>query len=152
MTIHTISNQDSLWLPVADFAESCSWEACARMAAAMKENKFSDWEKIFVAEENGVYMGFCALTKAQRFPGLEYEPLIKWLFVGEEYRGQRLSQKLIDAAAQYANRLGFNEAFLTTWHIGLYEKYGFVKICEKEARVGYFEGIYKKSAFCTNIN
>ncbi len=144
MKIHMISKTDALWISIADYAETCSWDACARMATFMRENKFVDWEKVFVAEENGVFMGFCALIKPKGFPGSEYNPLLKWLFVEEQYRGQRLSQKLIEAVAEYAKELGYDQIFLTTWHKGLYEKYGFVKICEKEVRDGYFEGIYVK--------
>ena len=144
MKIHMISKTDALWISIADYAETCSWDASARMATFMRENKFVDWEKVFVAEENGVFMGFCALIKPKGFPGSEYNPLLKWLFVEEQYRGQRLSQKLIEAAAEYAKELGYDQIFLTTWHKGLYEKYGFVKICEKEVRDGYFEGIYVK--------
>ena len=144
MKIHMISKTDALWIPIADYAETCSWDACARMATCMRENKFVDWEKVFVMEENGVFMGFCALIKQKGFPGSEYNPLLKWLFVEEQYRGQRLSQKLIEAAAEYAKELGYDQIFLTTWHKGLYEKYGFVKICDKEVRNGYIEGIYVK--------
>ena len=144
MNIHTIKKTDSLWLPVADYAKACSWDACQRMAAFMREGEFNDWERIFVAEENGDLMGFCALLKQQNFPGSEYEPLVKWLFVSEKNRGQRLSQKLIEAVAEYAKTLGYDQIYLTTWHIGLYEKYGFVKICDMEVRDGYLEGIYGK--------
>ena len=144
MIIHIISNTDPLWLPVADFAETCSWDACKRMVTFMRESKFNDWERIFVAEENGVFMGFCALSKPQTFPGAKYNPLIKWLFVSEEYRGHRLSQKLIEASEKYAKELGYGQVYLTTWHNGLYEKYGFIKLCDKEVRDGYSEGIYEK--------
>ena len=144
MNIHLITSNDPLWLPVADFADTCSWDACKKMAVSMRENKFTDWERIIVAEEDGVFMGFCALMKPRGFPGDEYNPLIKWLFVCEERRGNRLSQKLIDTAADYAREIGYDRVFLTTWHIGLYEKYGFVKLCDKEVRNGYFEGIYER--------
>ena len=144
MNIHIIQKTDPLWLPVAGYADICSWDACARMAVFMREDKFSDWERILVAEENGDFMGFCAVLKSQGFPGPEYEPLLKWLFVGEKYRGRRLSQQLIEAAAGYAKELGYGHIFLTTWHKGLYEKYGFVKIRDKGVRNGYSEGIYEK--------
>jgi GNAT superfamily N-acetyltransferase len=145
MDIHIITKTDSLWIPVAEYAQTCSWNACERMASFMKDGKFMNWERVFVAEDNGFFMGFCALVKPQGFPGSEYTPLIKWVFVEEKYRGQRLSQKLIDAVSSYAKELGYNQIFLTTWHKGLYEKYGFVKLCDKEARSGYIEGIYRKT-------
>ena len=114
MTIHVISKTDKLWLPVANYAGTSSWDACVRMATRMKKGRFNDWERIFVAEEDGSYVGFCALIKSQDFPGKEYDPLIKWLFVDEKYRRQRLSQRLIDAASEYAKQIGFNQIFLTT--------------------------------------
>ena len=144
MTIHIINNSDTHWIPVSEYAGNCSWDACARMASFMREGKFNGWERVFVSEEDGNYMGFCALVQSQLFPGAEYNPLLKWLFVGEKYRGQRLSQRLIETVCEYAKEIGYNQVFLTTWHKGLYEKYGFVKLCDKEMRDGYFEGIYRK--------
>ena len=145
MNIHIIDKTNSLWLPVAEYADTCSWAACQRMASAMRENKIVDWERVFVIEESSKLIGFCTLSKSQDFPGSEYAPLIKWLFVEEKYRGQRLSQRLIESASEYAKNIGYNRIYLTTWHEGLYEKYGFVKICDKEVRDGYFEGIYGKN-------
>ncbi len=144
MNIVTISKQDDVWLSVADYAENCSWNACRKMAALMRTGDFDDWERLFAAYDNGVITGFCALIKPKSFPGMEYTPLLKWLFVDEKYRGKRLSQNLIEVASGYAKNLGFDKIFLTTWHTGLYEKYGFLKICELEARNGYYEGIYEK--------
>ena len=145
MNIHIIQQTDSLWIPVAEYANTCSWDACAKMAAEMRDGKFNDWERVFVAEENGNFMGFCALINPQNHPIIaEYKPYIRCVFVDEKYRGQRLSQKLLKAVDEYAKKLGYDKVFLSTWHIGLYEKYGFVKICDKEMRSGYYEGIYEK--------
>ena len=145
MNIHTIEKTDSLWLPVAEYANACSWEACHRMAAVMREGGFNGWERVFVAEESGNFMGFCALKNPQSYSIIaEYCPWIQWVFVDEKYRGQRLSQKLLEVAADYAKTLGYDRVFLSTWHKGLYEKYGFIKICDKEMRDGYYEGIYEK--------
>ena len=143
MNIHIIQQTDLLWRPVAEYADACSWNACARMAAFMREGDFNDWERVFVAEENDIFMGFCALKNPQGIIA-EYKPWIQWVFVNEKYRGQRLSQKLIEAVAEYAKKLGYDRIFLSTWHKGLYEKYGFVKICDKEMRDGYYESIYEK--------
>ena len=145
MTIHIISQADPLWLPVADFAEQCSWDACARMAKLMRDNEFTDWERLFTATEGDKILGFCALVKPKGFPGTEYSPLVKWIFVDEKYRGNRLSEKLLKSTSEYVSKLGTEKVYLTTWHIGLYEKYGFVKICDKEVRDGYSEGIFERT-------
>ena len=52
-------------------------------------------------------------------------PWVSSIFVAEEYRGRRISEKLIEAANQYAKSLGFKETYIPSEHIGLYEKYGY---------------------------
>lgn len=47
------------------------------------------------------------------------------MFVTEEYRGHRISEKLIDFANAYAMENGFNRTYIPSEHIGLYEKYGY---------------------------
>lgn len=71
--------------------------------------------------------------KTDCIPNVPYTPYIGYMFVLEPYRGNRLSEKLIDSALKYAVELGFDKAFLVSDHINLYEKYGFVKIDEKPA-------------------
>ncbi|MDR1687472.1 MAG: GNAT family N-acetyltransferase [Clostridiales bacterium] len=144
MFVNVVDKNSPVWLSVAGYADTCSWDACARMALFMRKGKFTDWERIIAAEENGEYLGFCAIKKPEGFPGFEYSPLIKWVFVEEKHRGKRISQKLLECACDYAGKIGFNSVYLTTWHKGLYEKYGFVKLFDKEKSDGYFEGIYEK--------
>ena len=47
------------------------------------------------------------------------------MFVSEDYRGYRISEKLIDFANEYARESGFNRTYIPSTHIGLYEKYGY---------------------------
>ena len=53
------------------------------------------------------------------------------MFVGEPYRGKRLSQILINFVLVYAKGLGFDKVYLVSDHINLYEKYGFIKVDKK---------------------
>lgn len=60
-------------------------------------------------------------------PGREkWTPWIGCVFTYPEYRGQRLSEKLILHAEEYAAK-EFNAkyTYISTDHIGLYEKYGY---------------------------
>ena len=45
--------------------------------------------------------------------------------MSEKYRGNRISGKLIEFANQYAKSIGFNNTYIPTEHIGLYEKFGY---------------------------
>ena len=57
-------------------------------------------------------------------------PWLCALFVDQEYRGQRLSTLLIDRAKADTKAFGFTHLYLSTEHIGLYEKMGFTFIGE----------------------
>lgn len=52
-------------------------------------------------------------------------PWLCALYVEETYRGQRLSQLLINTIQSDAATLGFTNLYLCTDHQGLYEKFGF---------------------------
>jgi N-acetylglutamate synthase-like GNAT family acetyltransferase len=64
------------------------------------------------------------------------------MFVGEKFRGNRLSQRLIIKAMNYARELGFEKVYLVSDHENLYEKYGFSVIDKKIAYWGEEEKIY----------
>lgn len=50
------------------------------------------------------------------------------MFVDEIYRGNRLSEKLINCACDLALKQGFSRMYIMSGEIGLYEKYGFTKM------------------------
>lgn len=52
-------------------------------------------------------------------------PWISTFFVAEQYRGNRISEKLIEFANAYAKECGFNKTYIPTEYVGLYEKYGY---------------------------
>ena len=133
MTIMPITIHHELWDNVIHYAEYCTWRAGKTLAQEMRENHFSDWERVFVAVENGCICGFCTLCKTDCIPDVSYTPYIGYLFVGEPFRGNRLSQKLITCVMEHAKNLGFREIYLVSDHINLYEKYGFIKVDEKPA-------------------
>lgn len=58
-------------------------------------NGFNDWERVIVALDNEKICGYCTVSKTDCIPDVDYTPYIGFMFVGEEYRGNRLSQQLI---------------------------------------------------------
>ncbi len=88
--------------------------------------------------------GYCTVAKSDCIPNISYTPYIGYLFVGEKYRGQRLSQKLISFAISYLRTQGFHQVYLVSDHENLYEKYGFKVIDTKTAPWGEIEKIYMR--------
>lgn len=133
MILKPLVNEEDKWIDVANYADNCSWAAGKNLARQMRSNSFSDWERVFVALVDNQIAGYCTLAKTDCIPNVPYTPYIGYMFVGEQYRGNRLSKKLIDFTLAYAKEVGFDKIYLVSDHVNLYEKYGFIKIDEKPA-------------------
>lgn len=142
MNIKPITVSDEMWNSVKEYAEKCSWRAGKSLADNMDNNAFTDWERVIVAFDNESICGYCTVAKTDCIPNVTYTPYIGYVFVGEEYRGHRLSQKLIEYSMDYLRSVGFNKAYLVSDHENLYEKYGFCVIDRKTAPWGSEEKIY----------
>ena len=107
---------------------------------------FKAWERVVAAFENGTPAGFCTLTEKDELEAkYPHTPLIGFMFVEKQYRGRRLSQRLIEKAAQYAALCGYGKVYLMSGEKGLYEKYGFEYIGDFETIYGGADGLFCKS-------
>ncbi|MCM1257628.1 MAG: GNAT family N-acetyltransferase [Roseburia sp.] len=100
------------------------------------------WERVLVALDNQNICGFCTVAATDCIPDLPYTPYIGYLFVGEAYRGRRLSQELIQYAMAFLKAVGFDRAHIISDHENLYEKYGFQIIDRRPAPWGAMQNIY----------
>ena len=144
LDVKKLTAADAEWNVLADYAENCSWGAGRTLAEEMRQNHFTGWERVILAEDQGRIAGYCTVSGTDCIPDVPYTPYIGMLFVGEEYRGKRLSQRMIDDASEYLKELGFSEVYLVSDHENLYEKYGFQVIDEKMAPWGRMQKIYRK--------
>ncbi|MCK5128368.1 MAG: GNAT family N-acetyltransferase [Clostridiales bacterium] len=142
MIVKKISNDSEIWPLTINYSENCSWGAGHNLAKHMRNNDFSGWERVFVALDESVIAGFCTLSKTDCIPDVFYTPYISFVFVGEKYRGDRLSELLIKTAINYAKSIDFKKVYLVSNNKGLYEKYGFTKIEEKKDFQGNLEQIF----------
>jgi len=97
----------------------------------MRENKFTDYERVLIVLESNTIAGYCTLAKTDCIPDVIYKPYIGYMVVGEIFRGNRISDKLILCALKYAKGSGFKKVYIVSDQINLYEKYDFIKIEEK---------------------
>lgn len=144
MQINTITPSDRLWKKVEEYAENCSWRAGKSLSDKMKKHSFEDWERVVICFEDDDIYGYLAVDKNDCIPNISYTPYISYVFVGEEYRGNRISQKMIEFALSYLKSLGFDRAHIVSDHENLYEKYGFEVIDRKVAPWGALEKIYMR--------
>ena len=144
MEIKAIINDNVLWQKTMEYAKNCSWKAGAFLAEKMKNNTFLGSENVFVTLVDKNIAGYCAFSLKDCVPDVEYTPYISFIFVGEEYRGNRLSEQMILYVIDYAKILNYNKIYIASDHINLYEKYGFEKIDEIEVKGIGIEKIYVK--------
>lgn len=142
MNFRIVTSSDELWRKIRNYAEGCSWRAGKTLASAMDNNEFSDWERVVVAADNEKICGYCTVSKTDCIPDVGYTPYIGFIFVGEEYRVNRLSQQLIGYAIDYIKNIGYSRVYIVSDHENLYEKYGFRVIDRKIAPWGSEEKIY----------
>ena len=133
MIIKSLLFGDPLWEPLAEYAHNCSWRVGKILAKQMRADGFNDWERVFAAMDGSDFAGYCTFVKTDCIPNVPYTPYISAMFVGEAYRGNRLSETLIHFALEYAKQLGFEKVYLVSNHVNFYEKYGFEKIDAKPA-------------------
>lgn len=59
---------------------------------------------------------------------VDREDLFPWIcavFVEEEHRGKGIAGKMLEHARKEGKKLGYDNVYLTTDHVGFYERYGF---------------------------
>ena len=128
-----------------DFVKSFSWDEVKEHTVRVVENwEFEEWETPFVAMSGGCIVGMVTVMKSDYYPLPEIYPWVSTLFVSEEYRGHRISKKLIDFANEYAKGLGFDNTYIPSAHVGLFEKYGYTYVKDIVNYGGDTDRLYAK--------
>ena len=136
--------------PLADellqFIETCSWaEVRDHLADLVRNWHFTDWETMFAARADGKIIGMASVMKEDYYPIPEVLPWVSSVYVAEEYRGMRVSGKLIDYANAYLREAGFDKSYIPSCHAGLYERYGYSYVREITNYGGTTDHLYVKN-------
>ena len=145
ITIQKVDKGTETSVALLEFVKSFSWnEVKEHTIRVIKNWEFEEWETPFVAIANGCIIGMVTIMKTDYYPLTEIYPWISTLFVSEEYRGKRISKRLIEFANSYAKDLGFNKTYIPTGQVGLYEKYGYTYIKDIVNYGGDTDRLYAK--------
>lgn len=144
MYISRIEKSNERWDELISYTKNCSWIVGKHLASLMEKNAFTEWESVFAAVLEDKLVGFCTFMKTDYYPENRYSPWISCIFVDEEYRSCRISEKMIETVIAYAKEQGFSKVYIPSDIIGLYEKYGFKKIDELQNYSGDIDNIFAK--------
>jgi predicted N-acetyltransferase YhbS len=147
MEIRLLTARDTDWERVAVFAENCSWRAGKSLARRMCAGEFTGWERVIALFFENRPVGYCTFVEVDCLEDTPYRPYIGYVFIEESHRGQRLCGRLLEAAGEYARKLGFKQVYLISDHVGLYEKFGFAPC---DSRPAPWDGLKTETIFVKN--
>ena len=107
---------------------SSDWGAGQYLAYLIKENKLFDLvgkAKVLMLIDDENLVSFCTLAEKDDVQPTELTPWIGWIYTFPAYRGNRLAGELLSNAEELAKQDGATHTYISTNHIGLYEKYGY---------------------------
>ena len=145
MKLELMKKGHPMWEKTIAFLKACSWKAGPYLASKMQKNEFNTWERVIVAMEGDSIVGYCTISEKDNLPDkYDFTPFIGFVFVDEEYRGRRISEKMIERACNYAKELGYLKVFIMSGEQGLYEKYGFKKLGDYKTIYGTTDQLFSK--------
>ena len=143
INVYLMSEGHEFWSQTISFAENCSWKVGSFLAKRMIQNEFQEWERVCVICVDGEVAGFSTFTEKDELPNeYDFAPFIGFVFVDERYRGKRLSETMIQRIISYAKELEYEKIYIMSGEIGLYEKYGFVKLGNYETIYGTVDQLF----------
>lgn len=151
--IHLMTAEHAYWKETISLAEKCSWKAGSFLARKMRKNEFQEWERVCIICVNGKVAGFSTFTeKDQLSEQYDFTPFIGFVFVDEQFCGKRLSEMMIQSIISYAKEIGYEKIYIMSGEIGLYEKYGFVKLGDYEAIYDSIEQLFVQNIEGANLD
>lgn len=138
--------EHNYWKETISLAKKCSWKAGSFLAEKMEKNDFLAWERVCAVCVDGIVAGYSAFVEKDELPEqYGFTPFIGFVFVDEQYRGRRLSGMMIQNINSYARKLGYEKIYIMSGEIGLYEKYGFIKLGDFKTVYGNTEQLFVRN-------
>lgn len=100
--------------------------------------------RVYMLTEGGELMSFCTLSQKDNVPGYRLTPWVGFVYTFPKYRGHRFSQMLLRHCEKEAYNDGYRNVYISTSHVGLYEKYGYEFYDWQKDNNGDNARIYKK--------
>jgi len=140
------SENKKYWL--SQIAKS-DWGAGQYLSYLVKENKMfelvGERARVLMLIKGNELISFCTLAEADDVQPTLLTPWIGWIYTFPQHRGKRLAGRLLMHAETLAKKEGATHIYISTNHIGLYEKYGYEFFEEAKDVEGEDTRVYRKS-------
>ncbi len=105
------------------------WSAAPFLCRLIDEGRFfetlGEHSKLLLLTEGDELIAYCTFTDRDDIPETDLTPWIGFVYVFPKHRGHRYFGLLLQAIEQKAWEARIPKLYLSTNHVGLYEKYGF---------------------------
>lgn len=105
------------------------WSAAKFLVALLREDRFFEmlggWGDIYMLMDGENIVSFATLTGQDSVRDENLVPWSGFVFTASEYRGNRYAGKLLSHIETAAAKKGYGKLYISTDHVGLYEKYGY---------------------------
>ncbi|MBO7728984.1 MAG: GNAT family N-acetyltransferase [Oscillospiraceae bacterium] len=131
------SDRQQHWL---EEIKRSDWGAGAFLFELISKGTFFDAvgeaSRILLLIEGDALISYCTYAEKDDIQPTELTPWMGFVYTFPEYRGHRYVGKLFDEIERIAREEGISEVYISTNHIGLYEKYG----CEYKTQMNDIDG------------
>ncbi len=139
------SGRKQHWL---DRLSECDWRAAAFLHKMLVDETFfeslGESSKLLLLIDGNELISFCTYAEKDDIPDTELSPWAGFVYTFSKYRGKRYAGLLLNRAAELAKADGKTALYISTDHVGLYEKYGFSFLSEKKDNSGEISRVYVK--------
>ena len=144
ISLYKCENQ-SYWL---EEIKKCDWQAGKLLYDLINENRFFELtgstSELLLLVDDDKLVSFCTFAQKDEIDTEEYSPWVGFVYTFPEYRGHRYFGRLLERAKQLAKERGRPRLYISTDHIGLYEKYGFEYLMQMKSIYGDMARVYVK--------
>lgn len=105
------------------------WSASAFLYKLLSENTFFDavgeHSKVLLLTDGDELISHCTFAQKDDIQPTDLTPWVGFVYTFPEHRGHRYAGKLFEEVERLSRARGISAVYLSTNHIGLYEKFGF---------------------------
>ena len=139
------SDRKEHWLGEINRSE---WAAARFLHEMLSKQTFSEFaggrSKVLLLTEGDELISFCTYAEKDDIPCTDLAPWVGFVYTFPEHRGHHYAGLLMDEAERLAEKDGFSAFYISTTHVGLYEKYGCVFKTEMKDMNGEMSRVYEK--------
>lgn len=127
----------------------CDWDPGKWLSELIRKNELKDivgrGALVPMLTDGDKLVAFSTFAPLDEIQPTELTPWVGFVYTFPEYRGQHCAGKVLDWCESMATVMGKENIYISTDHIGLYEKYGYSFMQMMTTHSGEEARVYKKS-------